>query len=87
MTLKNLIMNCRESKFLNHLLLMNRMCSQEINYNFHPIFRVSISHMVKSFMAHLEYIYLFDISILCIKELNWHIKLVKILIKMKNLKV
>lgn len=38
-------------------------------------------------MELLESICFFDISIRYIKELNWHIKLVRILSKMINLKV
>lgn len=87
MILKNLIMNSRELKLLNHLLLMKKMYFQEINYSYYQIIKVNLNLKEKSFMEHLEYIYFFDISIRYIKELNWHIKLVRILNKMINLKV
>lgn len=70
MTLKNQIMNSRESKLLNHLLLMKKMYFQETNYNYFQIQKVNLNPKEKSFMELLEYIYFFDISIRYIKELN-----------------
>lgn len=80
-------MNYKELKCLDHHQLKKMMFFQEINYNRFKIIKIYLNQLERLFMEHKEFIYFLDIFMLYIKELNWLIKFVRILNKMKNLKV